>query len=878
MNKFNPFSGLKWYRLKVKLRNIRLAPKTLAHPFSIVQAIIKGVSLGLRDERKSEPIIFFHLKDKKHAFKLRKFEEIPAEIFFFKCDLEYVKTWNEVMKVYLSDPILKVNFEIAQTGDIEERNYETLEREFGESAPQGEICLEFLSPFSFKLEEGKPRTYINRAAFIKSFEKRFSRLFGKDIAYKSESDDFSVIPYYWSYAEIRHPSKSQPDEIKYINGCVGKLYLKGVFKDFLPFLILGQELHTGQKISNSQGYFRLQKEPPGYFGEYFPSKKAMLISVREALENYDRATEAILENEGFSFSEEECAQKLVGQIADNTYSPSPNTAFLIKKRDGSERLVEKLDFSGLVIQRYLAKILSEVFDKIFKESSLGFRKGLGREKAVGLIQSAVSEGYQYVIEADIEDFFPSVDLDILAGILDFYLPKNDAVLKTVLLKSVNNGYILNGDFYPRTKGLAQGGPLSPLLANLYLDSFDEKVKKWGAKIIRYADDFLIFARSKEEAENMVSKAEGFLSTLHLKLQKEKTAIKPVEDEFHFLGIKLKEGEAKLEPEEPFKGLKKPLYITQPYLFLSVNGEAVEIKKQGIIIETVPLRRLSEIIVMERAAFSTLLIKKSVQNNIPLTITLDNGYHIATVKPDSKRYYNIASEHGRKYYSLSGTEILVIAKEFAAGKIKNYISLFQQRYVKRECLFIRELEAAVGDIQRAGDIFQTRGIEGAAAKKIYSELNKFIDDPYFYFLKRERRNPDPVNSLFNFGYYLLFSVINATVRSSGLNPYLGFLHSPADNYESLVCDIEELFRPRIARFLLRLINLKIIVKDDFLETERGFYLKKEAARKFLNHFEYEMNRKASKTELSLKENIYVQITIIKKWVLEGGSFSFYRWEV
>lgn len=220
----------------------------------------------------------------------------------------------------------------------------------------------------------------------------------------------------------------------------------------------------------------------------------------------------------------------------------------------------------------------------------------------------------------------------------------------------------------------------------------------------------------------------------------------------------------------------------------------------------------------------------------------------------------------------------IAKEFAAGKIQNYLALFQQRFLKEQYLFINELEVVIRQIYQAGDVEQVRGLEGAAAKKIYQRLNNVIDDDSFSLQKRDRRNPDRMNSLLNLGYYLLFSRINATARSVGLNPYLGFLHSPQDNYESLVCDIEELFRARIDRFIIRLINLKVVSRDDFDETERGLYLKRDTVRKFIDQFEAEMKKKNQKNSLSLKEEIYIQTIVIKKWVLENGSLSFYHWEV
>ncbi len=87
-----------------------------------------------------------------------------------------------------------------------------------------------------------------------------------------------------------------------------------------------------------------------------------------------------------------------------------------------------------------------------------------------------------------------------------------------------------------------------------------------------------------------------------------------------------------------------------------------------------------------------------------------------------------------------------------------------------------------------------------------------------------------------------------------------------------------FRARINRFILRVINKKIITREDFVESKNGFYLNKEGVTKFLNHFEGEMNRKNSKSSLSLKEHIYIQVSIIKNWVLENKSLTFYKWDV
>lgn len=203
-------------------------------------------------------------------------------------------------------------------------------------------------------------------------------------------------------------------------------------------------------------------------------------------------------------------------------------------------------------------------------------------------------------------------------------------------------------------------------------------------------------------------------------------------------------------------------------------------------------------------------------------------------------------------------------------------LLRQRYTPAQGTLIKELEQSAKDIYAASNVNEVRGFEGSIAKKIYRGLNEFIEPPSFRITKRERKNPDRINSLINFGHYLLFSRINATLRAVGLNPYLGFLHAPEDNYESLVCDIQELFRARIDRFLIKVINLKVIGEDDFVKTDRGQYLKKEISKKFLEHFEREMERKSDEEKLTLKDEIYLQVTAVKQWALDDKELSVFKW--
>ena len=845
---------------------------------SALQAVVKGVTIASSGARAYEdcPAVIFHATDRPHNFRLRQGDRVAVEAMFPDATEGFPEMWAETLDTYLSDPYTGRNFDLVEAGRVEVRDYGNALSETGAVKGEGEICLEFLTPFPFNSGKSKSRTSISKEEFVRSFERRLSRIFGTEIGCDDGCEGFTLLPYYWNYTETKHLSKSQPGHTQYLKGCVGRLYIKGNFRTIIPYLVLGRELHCGTKLSNAQGYYRLHWEPPAFFGRFFPDRKAILSTVRDVIDRYDDALGSLSVSEGLPFDEARLAEDLYNRLADGSYTMSPDTAFTIKKKDGSERIVERLCFRDIIVCQYVLKTISPFFERMFEEGSIGSRRGISRQEAVEMVRAAVEDGYRFVMKSDVDDFFPSIDLSILAHIIDGCLPGADTGIKGLLSKTTRNGHILNGAYHERTKGLAQGNPLSPLLANLYLDYFDERMQGWGVRMVRYVDDFIILTKTKEEAESVLSKAEASLTESVLSLDRAKTSISPVADGFEFLGMRFGEEDADEDPDELYRRQKKPLYVTEPYTFLSLNGDALDIKRGGEVVETLPIRRLSEIMVMEKASLSTALLRKCADSNIPLTITLNSGYYITTVKPDSKKYYDVSFEHGRKYSSLSETELLMFAKEFAAGKLTGYASLFRQKQAGAAYGFAGELDRVVKNIHAAGDVQQVRGFEGAAAKKTYVKLNGLIDNPAFHIKKRDRRDPDRVNSLLNFGYYLLFSRVNATVRALGLNPYLGFLHSPEDNYESLVCDIEELFRARIDRLVVRLVNLKTIRESDFTETGRGLYLTRDAAKKYLYQFEAEMDRKKEKDALSMEDEIYIQTAIFKKWALESGSLSFYNW--
>lgn len=865
---------LEWYRVKAVFIANQEAPLN----FSAFQAIIKGSYLDTFEffdwDKSGGAKVVFHIKGKKFNYVTSKDELIPIEIMLCSETLGGVQSFIESLKNRMNSDENSKYYSLLKVNKEELRNYNTLLEEFGEINFKNEICMNFLMPFnSTKIN----KIYeIDNKLFVNLIENRIYKLFGGSVKFNSDITEFTVVPFYLNYTEVyKHNSKSQEGTTQLIHGYFGKLFIKGNLKNILPFILLSTEFNFGDKFTNSLGYFGLSFDSYNYFDAHFISKNDIMKTVQDIAEQNDNID--IINKQGvFDFNEKTITESIIEKLNDENYIPTPNKGFFIQKQDGSNRLVEQLNFDELVISKYILYTLNPVFDKIFKEESIGFRKGISRLKAEEMIYKAIDEGYNYVIETDIENFFPSIDLDIMKDLIFKYIPNKDVNLLRIILKLLSNGYEINDLYYERKKGLCQGSPLSPLFANLYLNSFDDDIKKFNVRLIRYADDFVILTKSQEEAEDMLTQTESCLDKYKLKIKKQKTAIRRIDEGFTFLGINFSTTKNDFNFNDIVKSLKKPLYITEPYVFLSLNNETIAILKDKKIIEAIPLKRISEIIIMNNVSFSNSLVKKCCDYNIPITMTLNTGYFVNTIKPNLKSYFEISHLHHKRYESLDDKAKIAIAKEFVANKVLNYVTLFKQKYIKNQNIIIEELNYYVEKINECKNIDQAMGFEGITAKAIFKNLNNYINDKDFHITKRMRFEQDYINSLLNYGYYLLFTVINTTLRNSGLNPYLGFLHSSQDNYESLVCDIQELFRAKTDRFIIKLINLKIIQKSDFINTKRGAYLSYEGKKKFLNYFEGEFNQKNNDT-LSIKEEIYVQISIIKSWVLENKSLKLYKWE-
>jgi RNA-directed DNA polymerase len=227
---------------------------------------------------------------------------------------------------------------------------------------------------------------------------------------------------------------------------------------------------------------------------------------------------------------------LVAQLVRGDYRPRPVKGVSIPKPGGGMRQLGIPSVIDRLIQQAILQVLQPILDPDFSGSSFGFRPGRGAHDALAQAGTYVAEGYGVVVDLDLEKFFDRVNHDILMARLARRI--GDRRLLRIIRRFLQAGMMCAGVCIRRVEGTPQGGPLSPLLANLLLDDLDKMLEARGHRFCRYADDVNIYVRTQVAGERvMASVAEFLQGRLHLQVNQDKSAVAPVEAR-KFLGHRL----------------------------------------------------------------------------------------------------------------------------------------------------------------------------------------------------------------------------------------------------------------------------------------------------------------------------------------------------
>jgi group II intron reverse transcriptase/maturase len=212
------------------------------------------------------------------------------------------------------------------------------------------------------------------------------------------------------------------------------------------------------------------------------------------------------------------------QLLTGRYQPSVVKRVEIPKPGGGVRMLGIPTVLDRFIQQAVLQVLQPTIDPTFSESSFGFRPGRRAHDAVCQAQRYVQSGRRWVVDVDLEQFFDRVNHDVLMGLVAKRI--TDSRIRTLIRRYLNAGMMASGMVVDRHEGTPQGGPLSPLLANVLLDVVDQELERRGHRFVRYADDCNVYVRSKRAAERVMVGLTQLYAKLKLRVNPAKSAVAP----------------------------------------------------------------------------------------------------------------------------------------------------------------------------------------------------------------------------------------------------------------------------------------------------------------------------------------------------------------
>ncbi|MGN8772461.1 group II intron reverse transcriptase/maturase, partial [Paenibacillus barengoltzii] len=304
---------------------------------------------------------------------------------------------------------------------------------------------------------------------------------------------------------------------------------------------------TGAKGSQLPTEDSLQKnsaEHEGYAGVHSPARitetddtnatesKDRLLEKIVSRDNLNEAFKRVKANKGSHGIDGMGVEELLQYLRDNgetikqlilggKYRPNPVRRVEIPKENGKKRNLGIPTVVDRVIQQAITQVLTPIYERQFSDNSYGFRPKRSAHHAMKRSQQYVQEGYRYVVDMDLEKYFDTVNQSKLIEVLSRTI--KDGRVISLIHKYLRAGVVVKHKFEDTEIGVPQGGNLSPILSNIMLNELDKELEARGHRFVRYADDMLIFCRSRRSAERTLTKILPYIEKkLFLKVNREKT--------------------------------------------------------------------------------------------------------------------------------------------------------------------------------------------------------------------------------------------------------------------------------------------------------------------------------------------------------------------
>ena len=300
------------------------------------------------------------------------------------------------------------------------------------------------------------------------------------------------------------------------------------------------ERHASRRLSDHLTFEGQTKKVHSLVDKVY-SRKNLKLAWERVRANHGASGPDKVTIEEFEASLDENLERLHQELREDTYQPRAVRRLEIPKRGapGKTRPLGIPSVYDRVCQQALVNRLEPIFECVFDPSSFGYRKGRKTADALTKIWREMESGNEWIVDADLKDFFGSVDHEKLLTLIGKQVA-DSRVLK-LIQRMLEAGYEERGKKYATPSGTPQGGVISPLMSNILLTPFDKEMRRQGYQLTRWADDWVVTCRTRAEANYALARAEKILKQLGVELNRAKTRIVHVANGFEFLGFKIQRG-------------------------------------------------------------------------------------------------------------------------------------------------------------------------------------------------------------------------------------------------------------------------------------------------------------------------------------------------
>ncbi|NBC33316.1 MAG: CRISPR-associated endonuclease Cas1 [Alphaproteobacteria bacterium] len=556
--------------------------------------------------------------------------------------------------------------------------------------------------------------------------------------------------------------------------------------------------------------------------------------------------------------------RLQRDLRSGRYAPGPIRRVDIPKQSGGMRPLDIPCIVDRVAQTAIAEVLMPVLDAEMADTSFAYRPGRSVREAVARIERHRADGFTHVVDGDIERYFENVPHDPLLTRLEASIGPGPIIdLVALWLESAST----------IGRGLPQGAPVSPLLANLYLDDFDDRLARRGIRLVRFADDFLVLCKSAVAAEASLERVRTALEELGLRLHPEKSRIVSFDQGFRFLGHLFvrsltlpspnrlhvpaldallaqvaaqdrREAEAKSAAERReaagYAERMRVLYVTVPGRRLSLRNRAFTVMEEDEELIALPHRQVDRIDIGPEAMAEDAALRLAIATDTQVAWVNGTGQTLgwagSGVGPRAGR------QLAQARHVLDPALRVELARCFVDGRLRNQRAVLRRlNRSKKDRDVINgliDLNRSIRKTSMVPDVPGLLGHEGRATALYWPALSRLLAPPWTLEQRRRRPSPDPVNAMLSFAAGLLERDVTVFLVRHGLNPGFGFLHGSADNHAGCVFDLMEVFRaPLVESLVVYLCNNDIVHIDMFAETPDGTWrMGREAQHRIVRTYE------------------------------------------